>query len=296
MSASTVGVVGLGLMGSAMSIHLLAADYTVLGYDIAADRREEHTKRGGSIAVSSAEVSRHADIIITSVPTAAALEAAVLGRDGIADGANSPVTVIEASTLALDDKERIRSAAAARNVTLLDCPMSGTGEQALAGDLVAYLSGDAEPKTNVTDVLNAITRRTYDLGQFGNGSRVKLVANLLVTINNVAAAEALLLAQRAGLDLPTVLEAVGDGAGSSRMLQVRGPMMVDGDYSKASARVAVLQKDIDLIRALAAEVHSPTPLLSAAAVFYEAAYGQGRQDEDPACVFGVLQQLSGIVN
>lgn len=296
MNAPHAGVVGLGLMGSAMSTHLLAADYVVLGYDIDADRRQEHTERGGSIAVSSAEVSRHASIIITSMPSASALEAAVLGRNGIADGADSPVTVIETSTLALADKERIKSEAAARNVTMLDCPLSGTGEQARAGDLVAYLSGEAEPKSNVADVLNVIARRTYDLGEFGNGSRVKLVANLLVTINNVAAAEALLLAQRAGLDLPTVLDAVGDGAGSSRMLQVRGPMMVDGDYSKASARVALFQKDIDLIRALAAEVHSPTPLLAAASVFYEAAFGQGREDEDPACVFGVLQQLSGVRN
>lgn len=296
MNALTAGVVGLGLMGSAMSTHLLAANYVVLGYDIDADRRLEHTQRGGSVAVSSAEVSRHASIIITSMPSAAALEAAVLGRDGIADGANSPVTVIETSTLSLVDKERIKSEAATRNVTLLDCPLSGTGEQARARDLVAYLSGAAEPKSNVTDVLNVIARRTYDLGEFGNGSRVKLVANLLVTINNVAAAEALLLAQRAGLDLPTVLDAVGDGAGSSRMLQVRGPMMVAGDYSKASARIAMMQKDIDLIRALAADVHSPTPLLAAASVFYEAACGQEREDEDPACVFAVLQQLSGIGN
>jgi L-threonate 2-dehydrogenase len=171
--------------------------------------------------------------------------------------------------------------------------MSGTGQQARDGDLVAYLSGDDEAKEKAKPVLAAFTRAQYDLGPFGRGTAMKLVANLLVAVHNAAAAEALLLAQRAGLDLADVLAAVGDGAGGSRMLQVRGPLMAAGRYSPATATVATMQKDNALIAAFADSVASPTPLFAATAVLYQAAVAQDRLQEDTACVFGVLQRLAG---
>ena len=142
-------------------------------------------------------------------------------------------------------------------------------------------------------MLSAFTRAQHDLGTFGQGTAMKLVANLLVAVHNAAAAEALLLAQRAGLDLEQVLTAVGDGAGGSRMLQVRGPLMAAGRYSPATATVATMQKDNGLIAEFAHDVASPTPLFSATRVLYEAAVAQDRLTEDTACVFGVLQRLAG---
>jgi putative dehydrogenase len=293
MSREPVGFVGLGVMGSAMSGHLLAAGFPVLGVDVDRGRRADHEARGGTVCASPAEVARGADVVVTSLPSAAALAAVLDGEDGLAAGARPGLVVVETSTLGSETKQDGHDRARAFGATLLDCPMSGTGQQARDGDLVAYLSGDGAAKARVMPVLAAFTRAQYDVGPFGRGTAMKLVANLLVSVHNAAAAEALLLAQRAGLDLQDVLAAVGDGAGGSRMLQIRGPLMAAGRYEPATATVATTQKDNRLIAAFADSVASPTPLFSAATVLYQAAAAQDRLQQDTACLFGVLQRLAG---
>ena len=289
-----VGVVGLGLMGSAMSTHLLAAGHPVLGHDIDARRRDEHAARGGTVCGSAAAVARGPT---SSSPRCRAPSALFDGagrrRTACAPARGAGLVVVETSTLGPDAKRAAHDRAQAWGATVLDCPMSGTAQQARDGDLVAYLSGDAAAKRVALPVLAACTRAQHDLGEFGRGTTMKLVANLLVAVHNAAAAEALLLAQRAGLDLDQVLAAVGDGAGGSRMLAVRGPLMAAGSYAEPTATVATMQKDNALIAAFAAGVASPTPLFSATAVLYQAAVAQGRMQEDTACVFGVLQRLAG---
>jgi putative dehydrogenase len=294
MSREPVGFVGLGVMGSAMSGHLLAAGFPVLGFDVDARRRAEHEARGGVACAGPAEVARGADLVFTSLPSAEALLAVLDGVDGLHAAGRPGLVVVETSTLGPDTKQDARDRARAWGGTLLDCPMSGTGQQARDGDLVAYLSGDdAAAKERARPGLAAFTREQYDLGPFGRGTAMKLVANLLVAVHNAAAAEALLLAERAGLDLQDVLAAVGDGAGSSRMFQVRGPLMAAGRYLPATATVATMQKDNALIAAFAQSVASPTPLFSATTVLYQAAVAQDRLLEDTACVYGVLERLAG---
>lgn len=293
MNEVPVGVVGLGVMGSAMSTHLLAAGVPVLGYDIEPERCAEHDARGGTVCRCSAEVAAGAEVVVTSLPDEAALHAVLDGEGGLHAGARPGLVVVETSTLSPEAKRAGRDRAAAWGATLLDCPMSGTGQQARDGDLVAYVSGDPAAKRKAGPVLAAFTRAQHDLGEFGQGTMMKLVANLLVAVHNVAAAEALLLAQRAGLDLERVLDVVGDGAGGSRMLAVRGPLMAAGRYGEPTATVATMQKDIALIAAFAARAASPTPLFAAATVLYQAAVAQDRLHEDTACVFGVLQRFAG---
>ena len=293
MTLEPVGVVGLGVMGSAMSGHLPAAGFPVLGFDVDPGRRADHGERGGTVCTSPAEVARGADVVVTSLPSAEALLAVLDGEDGLGAGGRPGLVILETSTLGHDTKEDGRVRAQAWGGTLLDCPMSGTGQQARDGDLVAYLSGDEAAKERALPALAAFTREQYDLGSFGRGTAVKLIANLLVAVHNAAAAEALLLARRAGLDLRDVLTAVGDGAGGSRMFQVRGPLMVEGRYLPATATVAMMRKDNALIAAFADSVASPTPLFSAATVLYQAAVAQDRLLEDTACLHAVLERLSG---
>jgi L-threonate 2-dehydrogenase len=293
MSREPVGFIGLGVMGSAMSGPLLDAGFPVLGFDVDPTRRSEHEARGGVACAEPAEVARGADVVVTSLPSAAALVAVLDGEGGLHAGARPGLVVVETSTLSPDTKQDARDRAQAWGGTLLDCPMSGTGQQARNGDLVAYLSGDDAAKERARPVLAAFTRQQYDLGAFGRGTAMKLVANLLVAVHNAAAAEALLLAERAGLDLQDVLTAVGDGAGGSRMLQIRGPLMAEGRYLPATATVATMQKDNALIAAFAESVASPTPLFSATTVLYRAAVAQDRLQEDTACVYGVLERLAG---
>jgi 3-hydroxyisobutyrate dehydrogenase-like beta-hydroxyacid dehydrogenase len=304
-----VGFVGLGVMGSAMSAHVLGAGHRVIGYDVAAAARDAHAARGGIVAGSPAEVAAAAALVVTSLPSAAALAEVLGGPDGLAAGAAQAaegtgtagsagaadlgrLIVLETSTLTLADKTAGRQALAGCGGTMLDCPLSGTGAQAQRKDLVAYLSGDAAAKARARPVLAAMTRQVYDVGAFGNGMKLKIVANLLVTVHNLAAAEALVLAEQAGLDLAMVLTAIGDGAGTSRMFEVRGPAMAARDYARPGIRAQVYDKDIGIIAAFAAELRSPTPLFSLAAAFYQAALAQGHGDDDTSSVHAVLRRLA----
>jgi 3-hydroxyisobutyrate dehydrogenase-like beta-hydroxyacid dehydrogenase len=274
-----VGFVGLGVMGSAMSGHLLEAGFAVVGYDIDPRRLAEHRERGGVAASSVGEVCRRCDLVVTSLPSEAAFTEVV--RDLTGD-----VTVVETSTLSLEAKLAARQLLGPR---LLDCPLSGTGAQARDKDLVVYVSGDdAEAKQRLGVVLDAFARSWHDVGEFGNGTRMKIVANHLVTIHNLASAEALLLARRAGLDPERALRALADGAGTSRMLEVRGPAMIAGEYEPAAMRVQLFGKDLDIIAAFAQAVGSPTPLFSASTPYYDTALAQGRGQQDTACLFEVL--------
>jgi 3-hydroxyisobutyrate dehydrogenase-like beta-hydroxyacid dehydrogenase len=282
-----VGLIGLGIMGSAMSSRLLAAGYRVVGYDLLARRRRGHRQAGGDAVSSCADVGRRVRLVICSLPSPGALLdtagelAATMTRSGI---------VIETSTLPIAVKERARRVLAARGVTLLDCPLSGTGVQARAGDLVVYGSGDRAAYRRAVPIFRAFARAHYYVGPFGAASKMKFVANLLVAIHNVAAAEALLLARRVGLDGRRALEVLGDGAGSSRMLQVRGPLMVGRRYSKAMMKLDVWQKDMRIIADVARATQSPTPLFRATAPIYKAALAGGAR-RDTAAVYDVLERM-----
>jgi len=284
-----IGLIGLGIMGSAMAANLMRGGYPVIGYDLLAARRRRHVRAGGRIAKSAREVGQAADIVICSLPSAAALFAVAADLAGTRRRRR---IVIETSTLPIAVKEEARRRLAAAGTILLDCPLSGTGAQARTRDLVIYASGPRAAYRRVTPVLPAFTRAHYYVGAFGAGSKMKFVANLLVAIHNVAAAEALVLAMKAGLDPAMTLDVIASGAGSSRMLQVRGPMMVRGDYSEAMYRLSGWAKDMTVIGDFAREVGCPTPLFAATAPIYTAAAAMGREMEDTAAVCAVLEQMA----
>jgi 3-hydroxyisobutyrate dehydrogenase-like beta-hydroxyacid dehydrogenase len=280
-------------MGGQIARHLLAAGYRVVGRDVEPERARALADLGGTCAASAAEVATRADAIIVSLPSVRAFEDVISGPDGVVEAARPGLAVVEASTLPLAVKEQARRLLAGRGATLLDCPISGTGAQLRAKDVVVYASGDAPALARVGPVLAAFSRAWVDMGAFGNGTRLKLVANLLVAIHNVAAAEALLMAERAGLDPRAALTALTAGAGTSRMLEVRGPLMLDRAYGEATMRVQTFAKDIDIISRFAHDLGCPTPLFDTAAQMHLAALARGHGDEDTASVFAVLQLLAG---
>jgi len=159
-------------------------------------------------------------------------------------------------------------------------------------DLVVYASGDRRAYRRVVPVLDAFARAHYYVGAFGAGSKMKFVANLLVAIHNVAAAEAIVLAINAGLDPAMVVKVIGDGAGSSRMFQVRGPLMAKGDYSHPTMKLEVWQKDMTIIADFARQLGCQTPLFAATGPIYTAARAMGGQ-QDTAAVCAVLEKMSG---
>jgi 3-hydroxyisobutyrate dehydrogenase-like beta-hydroxyacid dehydrogenase len=290
MAQQAVGMIGLGIMGSAMSFNLARAGFRVVGYDVLPRRRAELARSAGVAARSPREVARRTDIIITSLPSARALAEVAAG---LATSAKRGAIVVETSTLPISVKEAARSALAKRGVILLDCPLSGTGAQARVKDLLVYVSGDRAAYRRIVPVLEGFTSANYYVGPFGSGSKMKFVANLLVAIHNVAAAEAMVLGMKAGLDPALVLKVVAGGAGGSRMFQVRGPMMVKGDYSQATMKNEVWQKDMTIIGDFARELDCPTPLFAASVPIYNAAMAMGLGREDTGAVCAVLEEMAG---
>ena len=293
-SKGIVGQVGLGIMGGAFAKHLLAAGYHVIGYDPSGKAISAFRRNGGEAVRSPAEVARRCNILITSLPSPGAMEAAYFGKDGIAAGARPGTAVVEASTMTLELKEKIRRRLARQKVELLDCPISGTGAQAAAKDIIVYASGNRRAFNRHRKVFDGFARGTYYCGEFGTGSKLKFVANLLVTIHNLSTAEAMVVGEKAGLDLGLLFKVIADGAGSSRMFQVRGQMMVNRDYLPPHMKSEIYQKDIDIIDAFARRMRCPTPLFSGSLPYYTAALKQGWGKHDTAAIHAVLRKRAGL--
>jgi 3-hydroxyisobutyrate dehydrogenase len=227
---------------------------------------------------------------VTSLPSEAALDAVL---DDVLPHLSGKV-LIETSTFSLDAKLAAHERVVAAGGQIVDCPLSGTAMQAREGDVIAYTSGDEGVVAGVQAVIDGFTRASYELGAFGTATKMKIVANLLVAVHNVATAEALVLAQKAGLDLERAVEVLGDGAGSSRMFQVRGPMMAGGTYDEPGMNVGVFVKDVAIITAFAQQLGSPTPLLASSAPVYASAMAHGWAGSDTASVYAVLAGMANI--
>ncbi len=288
--STAVGVIGLGIMGSAISANLVKAGFTVYGYDPVAKACARLKKDGGHPCKSATEVAKNCSYVVLSLPSEAALD--MVCAELIA-AAPKGMVAAECSTLPEIAKMRAHAALAKHKITLLDCPLSGTGAQAITRDLAVYASGDAKAIKAFTPVFDGFARACYGVGGFGNGMRMKLVANLLVAIHNVSTAEAILMGVRSGLDAATIVKVVADGAGGSRMFQVRGPMMVKRNWDEATMKVSTWQKDMRLINDALQATDTPAPLFATTMPIYNAAMALGHGADDTAAVYSVLEHMMG---
>ena len=282
-----VGCIGLGIMGSAISANLVRAGFRVFGYDVLRSRRGLFAKSGGVSLGNTTEVAGRAAILISSLPSASSLMS-VAGE--ISRERGKVRIVLETSTLPIEVKEAARRRLARSGVTLLDCPLSGTGAQAKTGDLAVYASGPRKSFRKCLPVLRGFSRATFYLGRFGNGSKMKFAANLLVAVHNVSAAEALILARKSGLGARKAVEVLGDGAGASRMLQVRGPMMARRRYLPATMSNELWRKDMRIIGEFVRRLRSPAPLFRATVPIYRDTLSRGYGKADTAAVCAALER------
>ena len=288
----TVGIIGLGIMGSAMGRNLVEAGFTVIGHDVQPEAVARLVANGGRAAASARDVGAAADILLTSLPSAAALfdvvrELATLPR--------ADRVVAETSTFTLDDKESARAQLAAAGMVMLDCPLSGSGSQAEVRDVLIYGSGPREAYDRCLPAFEGFSRAPHYLGAFGNGSKMKYVANLMVAVHTAVAGEAFALARKAGLDPAQVFEVVRDGAAGSRVLDVRGPMLVADTYLPIRTMPLELwRKDMRVIADFANTLACPTPMFSAAVPLFNAAVASGFGAQDTAAVSTVIETMAGL--
>ena len=287
----TVGLIGLGKIGLPIATNLLEHGFPVVGY-----RRhmiDDFITMGGTPARSSQEVAQQCDVVITCLPQNRALLDAVSGTNGLIHGARPGLIVVDIGMLTIQAKERAREALERVGAHMLDCPISGIPPHVLTRKTVLFGSGEKHIFEQCKHVLEGFTNTIFYLGDFGVGTKMKCVANLLVGIHVLATAEAMTLSSKAGLDPAMVIQVISPSVASSAQFVARAPMMTEGRYEPALATISQLEEDIAIIKVLTKEVNCPTPMLDNAAQFYERAISSGLGEKDVSVMYSFLESVLG---
>jgi 3-hydroxyisobutyrate dehydrogenase len=284
-----LGMIGLGRTGLPVATNLLARGHQVLGY-----RRTDTgdlARAGGTMARRPREIAEQCEVILSVLPSPAALEEVMSGPDGLLAALGPQHTVIELSSYPLAVKERYRRMLAERGATLIDGEISGTPAMTAARAAVILLAGDQAACEAVRPICQDATDHAQYVGDFGAATKLKLVANHLVAVHTVAAAEALLLVERGGLDVKLAIEVLGLGAGSSTMWKQRAGRMAARQFTDpAPGPVGMLEGYLQPIRDLGDSARAPTPLFDVAHQVFRRALANGRAEHDIGCVIDLLDE------
>ncbi len=290
--SETVGFIGLGVLGSAIAGHLVAAGRRVVGCDIDAKRTTDLVAAGGEAAATPRETADRADVVFLCLPTAESLHAVMSGADGLVHGGREGQIVVELSTFSIADKEKARDALAEAGRILLDCPVSGNRIMALERKLTAFGSGDLLAWEKVRPIVDLFTRRSHYVGDFGCGMKMKFCGNILNLVHNSVAAEVMVLGMKSGLDPKMIHEVISGSGSSSAMFEVRGALMAENDYRREGMNFSIPLKDSRLIAEHAARHLVPTPIYHAALQTYYAAVAQGHGNEDQSAVCAAMERAA----
>lgn len=291
-SKGTAGIIGVGIIGSAMAKNLAEAGFTVIGHDIAPAAMENLKRLGGTPAASNAEVLAKAEVVITSMPSAKALASVV---EELVRAPQPGRIVAETSTLTLDDKQSAFAKLNSAGITMMDCPLSGSANRAMIRDVLVYASGERSAYDKALPVFEGFSRAPFYVGAFGNGSKLKYIANHLVAIHTAAAGEAFALARKAGLDPAITYDVIIGGAGGSRAMEARKEMLISNEYQPVrTAPMDLFRKDLEVIGDFANDIDCPLPMFTASLPLYKAALANGMGQEDTAAISLLLQQMAGL--
>lgn len=282
----TVGIVGLGIMGSAYAKNLIAGGHTVIGADPAEAARDRLTGLGGTAHEAAGPWLADCDLVILSLISPAVMREVAEKLTGLLKPGQ---VVLETGTFTIDDKMAAHEMLTAKGIHLLDCPVSGTGAQAAVGDIVMMASGDPGAIAHAKPFMVSFTKKVIEAGEFGNGSRLKYVANHAVALHNTAAAETLAYSDALGLDRDMVYDMLSSGAGQSKMLDLRMPLMISGAYEPPTASLKMFEKDISVIGADIERLGVQAPLFDVCARLYEEASKRLPETHDTAAVFEVYR-------
>ena len=254
----TIGIIGLGPMGGIIATNLLKNNFSIVGYDLKLESRRELEANGGTSVSSTTEVADAADVLITSLPGAQALDTVI---DDVLKSSRPDHVLIETSTLTVDQKLKAAERLGPAGKKLLDCPISGTPPMLASMTASIYVSGDNELYERCLSVFEGFTATSFFVGPVGNGTRMKLLANYLVHVHTTAAAECIVMGEKAGLAPDLIYKALRPGAGGSKMFDVRGAMMARSDYREGGGTMFdIFKKDSAIITEFAASVNAPIDL------------------------------------
>lgn len=289
-----IGFIGLGVLGSAMAPNLIKSGFQVIGYDIRPKALRELELLGMKIANSPRDVASQCNVLITCLATVDVLLDVFGGHEGIDKADKAGQIVIEASTFPVEDKEKAKSLMEHVGKKMLDCPVSGNRILAVKKQLTAFASGNEATYQDVEKVIQGFANKTFYVGPFGNGMKMKFCANILNLVHNSVAAEVMVLGMKSGLD-PELMHKVISGSGSSSsMFETRGAMMANNNYQHEGMNFSIPIKDSRFISDHAHKMQVPTPIYHVALQSYYAAIAQGHFDEDAAAVCAAMERAANI--
>lgn len=285
----TVGFIGVGKIGLPICENLIKSGYRVLGY-----RRSslaEFEKAGGVASRSPEEIGAQADVVFSCLPSSQALDEVVHGPHGLLKSARAGQLIVELGSHPVPDKSRHVAPLAAKGATFVDGEVSGTPGMVAARKAVIYLAGDKDACTKLERFVRGFAESCLYFGMFGAASRVKLVNNLLVSINIAATAEAMALGLKAGVDVDLMIKAIATGSGGSTQFGIRAPWMAQRRFLPAQGTVPALQHYFDMIGEFADSVGVATPMLDQAIQLYDKFVDMGLGEKDVAAMVDVIAAL-----
>ena len=287
-----IGFIGLGIMGRPMAKNLLKAGYDLVVYDFNKDAVADLVSYGASAAESGKELASQVEAVITMVPNSPHVRAAVLGENGVAEGAKPGLVVIDMSSIDPTESKAIGAELAKMGIDMMDCPVSGGEPKAIDGTISVMCGGKKELFDKYYDMLMSMAGSVVYVGELGSGNVAKLANQMIVAINISAVAEALTFAKKAGTDPELVYQAIRGGLAGSTVMDAQAPMMLDGNY-KPGFRIELHIKDLTNALNAAHAISSPAPLTAQMMEVMQFLRTEGCDKEDHASIVKYYEKISG---
>ena len=291
--AEQIGFIGLGIMGKPMARNLLQAGYELTVYDIVGEAVEELAIAGAKAASSSQEVAAAAGKVITMLPDSADSEKAILGPGGVLEGARPGSIIIDMSSIAPSMSQKIAAECSEKSVEFLDAPVSGGEPGAINAALAIMVGGKQEVFDQCSDLLKVMGSNVVLTGGVGAGNITKLANQIIVAANIEALSEALVLAQKGGVDPERVFNAIRGGLAGSAVMEAKGPMMLERNF-RAGFRIRLHQKDLRNVLQTAQELNVPLPVTALVQQMLGSLVNDGDQDADHSAILHFVEKLAQV--
>lgn len=292
MKTKRVGFIGLGSMGQAMATNIARAGFPLTVFDVRKEPLAEMAKLGARAARSTREVGQESDTVIVMVLDYQQIKDSVFPPDGVLSGMGKGTTLIITSTITPQDVIEVANTARQYGVAIIDSPVSGGRVRAADASLALMVGGEEAVVKANEDVLKTMGSNVFHVGKVGQGQAMKIVNQILVSTNIVSVAEAMLMAEKLGINLQTMYDVITKGAGTSEVLQLMGPQMLARDFSP-KATVDIFVKDTGIIMDTVRALDIPLPVASAVYQVYRMAKARGLGQKDAIAVFQLLEEFAG---
>lgn len=289
-----IGFIGLGIMGYPMARHLLIAGYEVLVYNRTCEKALRIQKEGAIIASSPSEVARQSEVVFLMLANSNVVEEIVFGKEGIVEGANEGLVIINSSTVSPDFNIALHEKLEAKGIIMLDVPVTGSGIQANSGTLTFMAGGDYAIYENCIPLFESMGKKSFYMGPIGAGSYTKLASNTMLALNMMSLAEGISMASKCGIDPELFVEVVSGGGSKSAMAESKTPKIVERDFTP-NFKANLMLKDVKLALELAGEINLPTPFLSLSKELLQINSNKGFGEEDLCAVVKVYEEWSGAI-